>query len=126
MIRSQITTVLYESPNRVADTLCDLVSAGAADRPVVLARELTKKFEEISRGTVADLALNLDKNLKGEIVLLLSGAQPAAVDEDTLYAHVAELRAAGASPREVVDRLISAFGIARNLAYKLAHDPPSA
>ncbi len=126
LVRSPITTVLYEAPSRVRATLHELATIGASDRHAVVARELTKKFEEIHRGTVAELAAQLGDELRGEIVIVLAGAVAAEVDEELLHAHVTEWRSEGASPRDIMDRLVHAFGVARNLAYRLAHDYPPA
>jgi 16S rRNA (cytidine1402-2'-O)-methyltransferase len=56
VVESQITVVLYEAPNRVADTLAELAESGAGERETVVARELTKQYEELRRGTPAQLA----------------------------------------------------------------------
>lgn len=65
------TVVLYESPFRVEKLLGELADV-MPDRPVVLARELTKKFEEFLRGTPADLLARLkDRAIKGEFVVLI-------------------------------------------------------
>lgn len=70
------TIVYYESSHRIADSIADMVAVFGADRPAVLARELTKKFETIHLGTLADLQAHLqasDERL-GEFVILLHGA----------------------------------------------------
>ena len=56
IVDSRATIVLFEAPNRVAATLEALIEAGAGERQVVVARELTKKFEEFKRGSIAELA----------------------------------------------------------------------
>ena len=67
------TLILFESPHRVGKTLVD-IKAVLGVRRVVLARELTKKFEEIMRGTVDDLIRSTEtRNLKGEMTLLVAG-----------------------------------------------------
>jgi 16S rRNA (cytidine1402-2'-O)-methyltransferase len=89
----------------------------------VVARELTKKFEEYARGTVADLARRfLDAPARGEVVILISGATVEAVSEELLGEEVRRLRDAGKSQREIVEWLISRHGAPRNLAYKMAHE----
>ncbi len=66
------TLILYESPNRVADTLRTASNVMGADRPAVLARELTKKFEDVRRGTLESLADScVSDPPRGEIVLLM-------------------------------------------------------
>ena len=68
------TLALYESPHRVVKLLGELVEH-APDRPVVLARELTKKFEQIQRGRTAELlAAYAEHKPKGEFVVLIGQA----------------------------------------------------
>jgi 16S rRNA (cytidine1402-2'-O)-methyltransferase len=120
---SRVTVVLFEAPNRVAATLEALVEAGAGERRAVVARELTKKFEEFRRGTVAELASIYGKaDPKGEVVLLVGGAEARTVSEGDLSDAAKKLRAAGKSPRDVMDHLVSALGASRNVAYKIAHE----
>jgi len=67
------TLVIFESPHRVHRTLRDLYEA-CGDRPVTVARELTKKFESFYRGTLADLGeLFPSENIKGEVVIIVGG-----------------------------------------------------
>ncbi|MDQ7052984.1 MAG: 16S rRNA (cytidine(1402)-2'-O)-methyltransferase [candidate division KSB1 bacterium] len=69
------TIILYESPHRLQRTLADLLSA-CGDRNVAIARELTKKFEEILRGRLSELIKSVESRpLKGEIVLVVEGKQ---------------------------------------------------
>ena len=115
--------VLYEAPNRVADTLAELAGAGAGERATVVARELTKQYEELRRGTVAELAAYYgDTPPRGEVVILIAGRIPRATSEDELRARATELRAAGRSARDIAAVLSAEFGAPRNLAYRLAHE----
>lgn len=115
------TAVLYESPNRLADTLDELVLAGLAGRRVAVARELTKQFEEIRRGTVEELArYYADAPPRGEIVLVIAGADRHSPSEEELRTVAEGARAAGGSPRDVMAAL-TARGASRNVAYRLAH-----
>ena len=76
------TLVFYESPKRVSSSLSDLALVLGADRQAALCRELTKKFEEIRRGTLAELAEEYqDKTVKGEIVLLVDRGHSQSVNE---------------------------------------------
>ena len=71
----EVTIVIYESANRVRKTLEDIVKI-LGNRYIVLARELTKKFEEFIRGYVYDIAQELThRQIKGEIVILVAGTQ---------------------------------------------------
>ena len=116
--------VVYEAPSRVADTLSNLVEAGAGDRHMVVARELTKQFEEVRRGTVAALAAYyVDAPPRGEVVIIVAGASaPVGASEETLQARVVAMRAEGRTPRDIASVLSSELGAPRNLAYRLAHE----
>lgn len=117
------TAVLYEAPSRVAETLADLAEAGAGDRDAVVARELTKQYEEFRRGTVATLArYYAGSEPRGEIVLLLAGAPGAEVNEDALRERAAALRVEGMSARDIVRVLMETANAPRNLAYRIAHE----
>lgn len=116
------TAVLYEAPSRVAQTLADLAAAGAGERATVVARELTKQYEEFRRGTVAELAAYYEQTEpRGEIVIVLAGAPEEATDEGALEARAAALRAEGKGAREIQQALLAA-GASRNVAYRLAHE----
>lgn len=119
--------VLYEAPGRVADTLRDLAEAAGEERPVVVARELTKRFEEFRRGTLGELAAYYtDTAPRGEIAIVLAGAPPVeAPSEDSLREAARALSADGLTARDIVKVLVERHGASRNLAYKLAHDTDS-
>jgi 16S rRNA (cytidine1402-2'-O)-methyltransferase len=122
IMASRFTVAIFEAANRVASTLDDLVAAGAADRQAVVARELTKRFEEFKRGSVGELAtVYRDSEPKGEVVLLMAGAERREVTEQELNEAAKDVRASGGDPREVMDHLVTALGASRNLAYKIAH-----
>ncbi|HEX9129609.1 MAG TPA: 16S rRNA (cytidine(1402)-2'-O)-methyltransferase [Gemmatimonadaceae bacterium] len=123
IVESRGTVVLFEAPNRVSATLDALVEAGAGERQAVVARELTKRFEEFKRGSVAKLANVYGKaDPKGEVVLVIAGAEERVVSERDLNDAAKKLRASGKSPREVMDYLVSALGAPRNTAYRIAHE----
>ena len=119
----QHTAILYEAPPRVGATLKELADAGAGARSAVVARELTKKFEEFARGTVAGLAQKFaDVPARGEVVILIGAAVPQMLSEEKLRDAAARLREDGLSSREIVERLTSELGAGRNLAYRIAHE----
>jgi 16S rRNA (cytidine1402-2'-O)-methyltransferase len=67
------TLILYESPHRISETLNDILEI-LGDRVIVLARELTKGYEEIFRGTVSEIQNQVaERKLKGEMTLVISG-----------------------------------------------------
>ena len=125
--RLRHTAVLYEAPGRVADTLAELAGEGGgggeAARPVVVARELTKQFEEFRRGTLGELAQYYRESPpRGEVVIVLAGVEAHAPTEAELRERVQALRSEGLSARDVAARLVEGHGAARNVAYRLAHE----
>jgi 16S rRNA (cytidine1402-2'-O)-methyltransferase len=115
--------VLYEAANRTAATLAELAAAGLADRQAAVARELTKQFEEVRRGTVDELARYYgDVPPRGEVVIVVAGAEQIVSSEEELRARARALRDAGSSARDVVAALVDEMGAPRNLAYRLAHE----
>lgn len=120
---SPVTSILYEAPGRVAGTLREIGEReGAGDRAAVVARELTKQFEELRRGTLASLAAYYsDTPPRGECVIVVAGAPAEAADEAELTVLAGELLASGMSVRDVAAELTSA-GAPRNVAYRIARE----
>ncbi|MEO8879119.1 MAG: 16S rRNA (cytidine(1402)-2'-O)-methyltransferase [Gemmatimonadaceae bacterium] len=117
------TAVLYEAAPRVAATLRDLSKAGCSERLGAVARELTKQFEEVRRGTLDALAAYYDDAPpRGEVVLVIAGAAPVVADENAAREKARALRAGGLSARDVARTLVAEQGITRNVAYKLAQE----
>ncbi|TRW95444.1 16S rRNA (cytidine(1402)-2'-O)-methyltransferase [Paracoccus sp. M683] len=113
------TLILYESPRRVKDTLGKLCEI-EANRPIVICRELTKKFEEVIRGTAAELADSIpDEGLRGEIVLVLDRPAPLVADDDRIRS---ELRQAllSASVKDAAREVAQRLGLPRRDVYQLA------
>jgi 16S rRNA (cytidine1402-2'-O)-methyltransferase len=120
------TLVFYESPGRTPATLASLAEAFAGRR-AALARELTKLHEEGARAEVSELAAAFaERELKGEVVLLVGPPEAPAqltFDEDAIRAAVEERVAGGASRRDAVREVASAFGMSKQAVYELAHRP---
>jgi 16S rRNA (cytidine1402-2'-O)-methyltransferase len=115
--------VLYEAPARVGETLAALAAAGSGAREAVVARELTKHFEEFRRGTVQSLAESYREVApRGEVVLVIAGAETPEPDEATLRDRAHALREQGLSARDVARVLTEESHAPRNLAYRLAHE----
>jgi len=113
--------VIFESPKRVHKTFIDLVHELGGDRQMALCRELTKKFEEVRRGTVADLADDLgDGTLKGEIVLVIGPAPDRDVDPAVLDDRLLAMLGDGMSLRDVVDKVTHDTEMPRKTVYRRA------
>ena len=113
------TVVLYEAPHRVVRTVADLAAACGGDRPVALARELTKLHEEVWRGTLDGAATHLAERAPlGEFVIVLGGAPPAAeVTDEQVVAEARAALASGLSARDAAADVAAALGIPKRRAY---------
>ncbi|HEY9498486.1 MAG TPA: SAM-dependent methyltransferase, partial [Terrimesophilobacter sp.] len=118
LAREERTMVFFESPNRLADTLRDLAAALGADRRVVVARELTKLHEEVKRGTAAELAEWATTGVRGEICLVVAGAEPASATLETGIAQTLALVAAGSRLKEAASEVAEATGLSRRELYE--------
>ena len=89
----------------------------------VVARELTKQYEELRRGTVAELAAYYgDTPPRGEVVIVIDGGSRPRASEESAARPRPALRAEGRSARDIAAALSAELGAPRNLAYRLAHE----
>ena len=115
----EATLVLYESPRRLAALLGDAAEV-FGDRATAVCRELTKKFEEVRRGTPAELKAHFDENgAKGEIVVLFDRARSEKISEVPLEKDL-KLALASRSLRDAVDLVATVHGLPRRQVYQLA------
>ncbi|MGO1228483.1 16S rRNA (cytidine(1402)-2'-O)-methyltransferase [Brachybacterium sp. AOP42-C2-15] len=116
------TMVFFESPRRTAATLAAMAEAFGVDRRGAVARELTKTHEEIVRGTLAELAAwAADGDVLGEVVLVVAGAEPAAVTAESLVEQVLARAAAGERLKDAAKELARAHpGVGASELYDLA------
>lgn len=114
------TLILFESPRRVSRTLSEMAESLGTEREAVVCRELTKRFEEVSRGTLGSLAAAFDgREVKGEIVLVIGRPLPVAVDAgdvDTALRAALALR----SLKVAVSEVSLALGLPRREVYQRA------
>lgn len=114
-----VTLVFYEAPHRIRETLSD-VAACMPHRPVVVARELTKLYEEFATGSPGELAKTLTE--RGEITLLIGKSDRSAEPippTDELKRSYDELIAAGHAPSAAAKQIAQRFGLNKREAYKL-------
>lgn len=115
------TLIFLEAPHRLVDSLQDLAGV-LGDRPVAVARELTKLHEEIWRGSLAEAAGHFTSP-RGEFVLVVGGASPAATarwSETQLHAAIRKLVRTGTAPAEMAQQLSARSGWPRREIYRLA------
>ncbi len=112
--------VIFESPNRTTQSLVDLAAA-TPERPACVARELTKIHEELTRGTLRELAA-MDREWMGEVVLVLGAHDPkrreAEVDDAAVDARIDEELAKGARVKEIAERLQAWSGRGKSSLYE--------
>ena len=117
--RSQIPTVIFESPYRIHSTLEDLGRALKDGQRLALCRELTKMHEQIIRGTVEEVRAALATPAKGEITLVIEGASGEPVEKEVdVRALVVDWKREGLSTKEMTQRLQRDAGWKRNKAYR--------
>lgn len=113
------TLVFYVGPHKLEEVLADAAEAFGGDRPAVIARELTKHFEEFRRDTLATLVADPGV-VRGEIVLLVGGAPVEVADEVDLRRTVERLLAEGYSASQAAREAARRTGARKGDAYRLA------
>lgn len=120
LVQEERTMIFYESPHRLEDTLKTLIEV-FPDRSMAAARELTKKFEEIVRGTPSEVLAHFEaEGIRGEFVLLLHGADPAPPEErgiDWAVERVAQLEADGISQKDAIKQAAKEAGLSKRDVY---------
>lgn len=115
------TTVLFESPQRLTATLGDILAV-LGDRKLAVARELTKQYEEVFRGTVNEALAHFTAHPpRGEITLVVEGAgekEPRPADRGNVAAEVAELQARGLTRAEALREAARRRGLSRRQLYQ--------
>lgn len=126
LAREERTLVLYEAARRLPESLSDL-HAVMGDRRIVVARELTKLFEEVLRGTASEVLATLraragQGGVQGEVTLVVEGAQKGktSLAAGELAGRIRELREAGVSLKDIARRLAAEHGLSRRDVYQLA------
>ena len=114
------TLIFYESAKRLNDTLVIAKEVFGEDRQGVVCRELTKKFEDIKRGSLKELSeIYPDKNIKGEVVLLIAGAGHTDIDQSEIEQHVKDALKS-MSVKDSAEAVAMAFNVPRRDIYQLA------
>jgi 16S rRNA (cytidine1402-2'-O)-methyltransferase len=118
----QATLILYESPKRLAALMADMSVTLGQDRQTVICRELTKRFEEVLRGNLADLALKVgSRDIKGEIVVLVDRAPEAQATEASIGSEL-DRALVSMSIKDAVSFVSQNLGVSRKIVYKIALD----
>ncbi|EYD73994.1 rRNA small subunit methyltransferase I [Rubellimicrobium mesophilum DSM 19309] len=114
----QATLVFYESPKRLNALLTDLVAV-LGEREAAICRELTKRFEEVRRGTLGQLLASLEGEVKGEVVVVVGRGTPREATEEDIRARLAD--AMGSMRlKDAATAVAGALGLPRQRVYQLA------
>jgi len=118
------TLVFFEAPHRLAATLAALRDAFGAERAAAVCRELTKRYEQVRRGPLEELAEWAADGVRGEITVVVAGASPhptADADPAALAGQVAELEAAGTPRKAAIAAVATKAGIQKRQVYDAVH-----
>jgi 16S rRNA (cytidine1402-2'-O)-methyltransferase len=113
------TMVFFESPHRLAESLADLAAVFGSERSAAVCRELTKTYEEVKRGSLAELADWAQREVRGEITLVVAGAkaEPVSAEPDELAGQVAAREQAGESRKEAIAGVAARAGVPKRLVF---------
>ncbi|MEU0093966.1 16S rRNA (cytidine(1402)-2'-O)-methyltransferase [Kribbella sp. NPDC006257] len=119
LAREQRTMIFFEAPHRLAASLQDLADALGKDRRTAVCRELTKTYEEVKRGTAAELAEWAADGVRGEITIVVAGADPSAreLGPEELAAEVAADEEAGTPRKEAIADVAKRYGVPKRTVY---------
>ena len=118
------TLVFFEAPHRTPATLTALAEAFGDDRPAAVCRELTKTYEEVRRGGLAELAGWAGDGVRGEVTIVVSGAAVSATvaaDPDSLRDAVASAEAEGTSRKDAIRAVATRAGVPKRTVYAAVH-----
>ncbi|WP_430331378.1 16S rRNA (cytidine(1402)-2'-O)-methyltransferase [Rhodococcus sp. ACT016] len=112
--------VFFEAPHRLAACLADAVDVLGGDRRAAVCRELTKTYEEVRRGTLAELAEWAVDGARGEITVVLEGAQPVSADPEDLVEEVERLVADGVRLKDACAQVAAekSLGVSKRELYE--------
>jgi 16S rRNA (cytidine1402-2'-O)-methyltransferase len=119
LANEQRTMVFFESPHRISESLQDAAKVFGPERKASVSRELTKKFEETRRGNLSEL-IEWAKDQKGEMVLVIAGAEARVWDMDELVSEVLSLKASGTGLKQASGSVAKQHGVSSSELYALA------
>lgn len=113
------TLIFYESVHRIKETLIDFLEI-FGNRKITLARELTKKFEEYTRGTINEVINSIDENTKGEFVIVVEGnSTEESIDDAFILNEVNKLIEKGERSKSAIETIANTYNLKKNYVYDL-------
>jgi len=126
LAKEERTMVFFEAPHRTEAALAAMRDAFGDGRAAAVCRELTKTHEEVRRGGLAELVDWAAERVRGEVTIVVTGADPSAEignDPDSLRAAVADLQADGLTKKEAIAEAAKRAGVPKREVYDLVHKP---
>lgn len=120
LVNERRTLVFFEAPTRIADTLEALANAFGRERQAAVCRELTKLHEEVKRGNLSDLASWASKGVRGEIVLVVGGAEAKVVSPEAALTEVLSRVEEGERMKDATRAVAEAAGLSAKDLYSAA------
>jgi 16S rRNA (cytidine1402-2'-O)-methyltransferase len=111
------TMVFFEAPHRIDATLLAMAEAFGADRRAAVCRELTKTYEEVRRGGLAELAAWAADGVRGEITVVVAGATPAVTTVEEALPGIQDRVLAGERLKDVCADVAAATGLSKKILY---------
>lgn len=114
------TIIFFEAPHRICDSLLDAAKAFGLERAGAICREMSKQYEEVVRGSIAELITwSKSKEILGEITVVIAGFDPAdrQIDQSELVETVLELEAKGESRKEAIAQVAKKFAVAKRVVF---------
>ena len=113
------TLIFYESVHRIKESLNDFLEI-LGDRKITLARELTKKFEEYTRGKISEVISSINENTKGEFVIIVEGnKEEEIIDDATIIKQISDLLSKGEKSKTAIEKVASTNNLKKNYVYNL-------
>ncbi len=120
LVEERRTMVFFEAPHRLADFLADAAQVLGAQRPGAVCRELTKTYEEVVRGPLDELAEWAVEGARGEITVVVQGADAPIVDHAAAVRQVRALHDGGMRLKDAAKQVAAATGLGSNDLYQAA------
>jgi 16S rRNA (cytidine1402-2'-O)-methyltransferase len=120
LVDERRTMVFFEAPHRIDATLTAMAEAFGVDRTAAVCRELTKTYEEVKRGGLADLAAWAADGVRGEITIVVAGAAPVVSDVGSQLDGIRDRVAAGERLKDVCADVAAATGLSKKALYDAA------
>jgi 16S rRNA (cytidine1402-2'-O)-methyltransferase len=118
LLHEQRTMVFFEAPHRLVEALVDLEAVFGAQRQAVICRELTKTYEEVVRGSFAELILWSNREILGEITLVITGAQPLPDTSPEEWVTLVQTRdEVGQTQRDAIAEVARELGVPKRDVY---------